>query len=348
MELAMLNGDGSGQAKGGIARAKALTPEQRTTIARKGGKSRWERPEPKLAKYGAIDRPLKIGDISVPCYVLADGTRVLTQRGLQSGIGLSEGGIGGGARKIAVLMDRLGKRGINTRDLAARANSPITFIPPHGGNSASGYEATILPDLCAVLIEAGRQGVLDKRIAHLAERAAVLQHGFATLGIIALVDEATGYQKERAKDALAKLLEAFIAKELQPWVPTFPIEFYEHLFRLRGLPFPTSSVRRPQYFGVLTNEIVYKRLAPGVLTALRSLTPRNDDGRRTAKYFQSLTSNVGYPKLKEHLGAVVAYMRISKTWADFMALLNQQYPRYGDTMELPFPYDPKTDEGKGI
>ena len=176
----------------------------------------------------------------------------------------------------------------------------------------------------------------------------ILQHGFATLGIIALVDEATGYQKERAKDALAKLLEAFIAKELQPWVPTFPVEFYEHLFRLRGLPFPTSSVKRPQYFGVLTNEIVYKRLAPGVLKELRAVTPRNEDGRPVAKYFQSLTSNLGYPKLKEHLGAVVAYVRIGKTWAEFMLILNQHYPRYGSTMELPFPYDPNTDEGEGI
>jgi len=344
----MTDNDETGQSKGGKARAEALTPRQRKLIARKGAKARWSRPEPKLAKYGAADRPLKIGDISIPCYVLADGTRVLAQRGLQAGIGLSEGGIGGGARKIAVLMDRLETKGINTRDLAARANSPIWFIPPHGGNPASGYDASILPDICAVLIEAGRQGALDKRIAHVAERAAVLQHGFATLGIIALVDEATGYQHERAKDALARLLEAFVAKELQPWIPNFQVEYYEHMFRLRGLPFPTSSVKRPQYFGTLTNEIVYKRLAPGVLKELREVTPRNDDGRPSAKYFQSLTSNVGYPKLKEHLGAVVAFMKISQTWPEFMTLLNQHYPRYGDTMELPFPYDPKTDDGKGI
>ena len=169
----------------------------------------------------------------------------------------------------------------------------------------------------------------------------ILQHGFATLGIIALVDEATGYQKERAKDALAKLLEAFIAKELQPWVPTFPVEFYEHLFRLRGLPFPTSSVKRPQYFGVLTNEIVYKRLAPGVLKELRAVTPRNEDGRPVAKYFQSLTSNLGYLKLKEHLGAVVAYVRIGKTWAEFMLILNQHYPRYGTRWSCRFHMIPR-------
>ena len=101
------NDEPIGRAKGGVARAEALTSDERATIAKKAAAARWGRPEPVLAKYGAADRPLKIGSVNIPCYVLADGTRVLAQRGLQSGIGLSEGGIGGGARKIAVMMTRL-------------------------------------------------------------------------------------------------------------------------------------------------------------------------------------------------------------------------------------------------
>ncbi len=124
------------------------------------------------------------------------------------------------------------------------------------------------------------------------------------MGIIALVDEATGYQDLRAKNALAKILEAFIAKELQAWVYTFPEDFYRELFRLRDLEFPKDTVKKPQYFGHLTNDIVYKRLAPGVLNELKRLTPRDEKGRRKHKYFQMLTSNVGYPKLREHLGSV--------------------------------------------
>ena len=71
-------------------------------------------------------------------------------------------------------------------------------------------------------------------------------------------------------------------------------------------------------------------------------------GRHTAKFSQSLTKNVGYPKLKEHLGAVVAYMRISKTWDQFMNLLNEQYPRKGNTPMLPMDYEQKKDDGKGL
>jgi len=131
-------------------------------------------------------------------------------------------------------------------------------------------------------------------------------------------------------------------------VQTFPPDYYEQMFRLRGLPFPSTSVKRPQYFGQLTNEVVYKRLAPGVLAELKRVTPKNEDGRPTARFFQSLTMNIGYPKLKEHLGAVVALMRVSKTWDQFMNLLNEHYPRFGDTVMLPMDYDRTTDTGKGI
>jgi hypothetical protein len=98
--------------------------------------------------------------------------------------------------------------------------------------------------------------------------------------------------------------EAFIARELQPWVQTFPADYYEELFRLRGLDYSTASVRRPQYFGVLANDIVYKRLAPGVLDELKRVTPKTETGRLKHKLFQRLTMNLGYPKLREHLGAV--------------------------------------------
>jgi P63C domain len=98
----------------------------------------------------------------------------------------------------------------------------------------------------------------------IAQQCEILVRGFARVSIIALVDEATGFQRDRAKNALAQILEAFVAKELQPRIKTFPDDYYAQLFRLRGLEYPNDSVKRPQYFGTLTNDIVYKRLAPGV------------------------------------------------------------------------------------
>jgi hypothetical protein len=323
--------------KGGRARAEILAPERRSEIAREAAMTRWAdqgKPQPVLAKYGGVDRPLRIGEIEIPCYVLADGTRVLAQRGLQGGIGLSLGGGKTGARRIAELMNSLLEKGIDVRGLVARANSPIRFIPPHGGNPADGYEATILPDICAVLIDAHQQGKLGKHREHLARRAAILQHGWATIGIIGLVDEATGYQRHRARDALAKILEEFIAKELRPYVRTFPDEFYDNLFRLRGMEYPRDTVQRPRYFGHLTNDIIYARLAPGVLEELRNVTPRREDGRLKHTFTRRLTEDVGHPKLREHLASVVTIMRLSSDYEDFMLKLDRIHPPYGKTMPL--------------
>jgi hypothetical protein len=328
-----------GASKGGRARKAALTPERRRQIAQTAALAKWAhhgKTPPLLAKYGAPDRPLRIGDIEIPCYVLADGRRVLSQRGLQSGIGMSEGGRKHGARKMASLMARLEEKGLDVKDLVARANTPFRFIPPHGGNPADGYDATILPDICAVIIEAGRRGVLDKRLHHLAERCATLQHGFATVGIIALVDEATGYQHLRPRDALAKILEKFVEKELRPWIKTFPPDYYQQIYRLNDWAYDEKS-GRPGIIGHWTNNIVYRRLAPGVLTELKRLTPRDERGRLKHKLFQHLTDDIGHPRLREHLAGVVMLMKYAPDWRVFMDRLDREYPQWGDTLMLPFP-----------
>ena len=320
-------------AKGGAARAKALSSERRSEIARIAAVSRWVNEghdPPALAEYGAADRPLRIGPIEIPCYVLSDGRRVLAQRGLQTGIGFSRSGGKLGARRIAQFLESLESKGFEVSDLVARVNSPIRFLPPVGGNPADGYEATILPDICEVVVKADQAGLLQMRQRHVAEQCRILLHGFANVGIIALVDEATGYQNIRARDALAEILEAFVAKELRKWVRTFPVEYFKELCRLREIPFPAEKLRLPQYFGHLTNDIVYDRLAPRVRKELHRLTPRDEKGRLKNKLFQRLTEDVGHPKLREHLASTITLMRVSKTWDDFYAMLNQALPKYGD------------------
>jgi P63C domain len=340
----MTDGDSRGSEKarkqasrrGGLSRAQNLPRTRRSEIAQMGAIARWSAEGTiAMAQYGAPDRPLCIGQIEIPAYVLADGRRVLAQRGLQSGVGLSEGGGKTGARKLVELMARLDKKGIDTRGLAARANSPIRFVPPHGGSMADGYEATILPDLCAVLIEAGLKGALDKRLERLAERAAVLQHGFAEVGIIALVDEVTGYQADRARDALARVLARFIAKELQPWVRTFPADWYKGIYRLRGWEWKGMSVNRTQALAHITNDLIYARLAPGVREELNRIRlERKAAGKPQAKMFQSLTVDTGHPRLKEHLAVECAFMKVTSTWEEFMGLVDQALPRFDETLNM--------------
>lgn len=170
----------------------------------------------------------------------------------------------------------------------------------------------------------------------MAKAADILMRALAHTAITALVDEATGYQYERPRDALQKILEAFIAKELRPYVHTFRDDFYENLFRLRGLKYPTDSVKRPQYFGHLTNNIVYARLAPKVLEELRKATPRNPDGRLKHHLHRRLTEDIGHPKLREHLASVTTLMKISASYEQFERFLDSAHPKYNENLLLPF------------
>jgi hypothetical protein len=279
--------------------------------------------------------------------VLEDETRVLTQRGLQAGIGMSTSGGSRGAHRLAQFIEGLAQKGVDCRDLAVRIRNPILFRYSKAGRLAYGYEATILADICDAVLAARTKGnVLAPNQVRIAEQCELLVRGFARVGIIALIDEATGYQRDRTRDALARILEAFIDRELQPWLRTFPPAFYQEMFRLRGLEYRADSVRRPPYFGHLRNDIVYDRLAPSILEELKLRIPRNEEGRPTARFSQLLTRNVGYPKLREHLGAVVATMKLSSDWHDFHAKLDRNYPRFSGPTQNEFDFG--EDEGSGL
>jgi len=324
----------SGRVRSGLARAKALTPEQRSEIAQKAARAKAELRQLPKATHGSADHPLKIGDIQIPCYVLEDGTRVLSQRGVISGLGMTSGSAGGGADRLASFARGKGIFPFINKVLMETIESPIRFVPPHGGGAAYGYPATMLADICDAVLEAKETGALKKQQEHIAHQAVVLVRGFARVGIIALVDEATGYQKERARDALATILEAFVAKELQPWVKTFPSDYYEQMFRLRGLPYPPENIQyKPKYFGLLTNDIVYKRLAPGVLEELKKQAAK--DEKKGNKLHQRLTPVLGHPRLREHLAAIVTLMKVSRDYDDFMEKLNITHPIYIDDNSSP-------------
>ena len=106
------------------------------------------------------------------------------------------------------------------------------------------------------------------------------------------------------------------------------------------MEFPRDSGKRPQYFGHLTNDIVYARLAPGVLKELRKIVPKRETGiGRKYPFTRQLTEDIGHPKLREHLASVTTIMKLSNEYDDFEAKLDRVHPRYDRTLPLPFPDD---------
>lgn len=328
----------SGKSKGGFALSEKMTPEQKKAKAMAMVKAKAELATLPVAKWGSPDKPLKIGDAELVCYVLEDKTRVLSQEAFLTALGRAGKAKGGhGAAGADDDVDRLPSF-LSANNLKPFINNdllestkPIVFRTTNGVK-AYGYRAELLPRVCRVYLEARDANAVLASQSHIVRAADILMRGLAEVGIAALVDEATGYQKDRAKDELAKILEAFVAKELQPYMKTFPSDFYEQLFRLRGLPYPPENPRfKPQYFGLLTNDIVYERIAPGLLEELKRQARKDE---KKAHLHRRLTAEIGHPKLREHLAAVVMAMKLSTDYADFISKLNQFYPRFGDTYQL--------------
>ena len=284
------------------------------------------------ATHGSAEHPLRVGDREIQCYVLEDGMRVLSGRGMQTALAL-------GQRHGAILTRFLENKNIKpfiSDELAMALSNPIRFVRPgRGGKLAVGYEATILPDICDVILEARKRGSLSPGQMAIAEQCEMLARNFAKVGIIALVDEATGYQEVRDRLALQAILDKYLSQEKAKWAKTFPDEFYKEMFRLRGWAFDPRSVKRPGVVGHLTNDIVYSRIQPGVLTKLKEINPTTERGYRKDRHHQFFTPNYGIPELKQHILNLIFLMRGAQDWKEFNRLLSRSSPKRGETLELP-------------
>jgi len=321
------------KAKGGFARADALSKSKRKEIAQKAAAARWENVP--VATHGSADNPLRIGDIEIPCYVLEDGRRVIVQAGMITALGMTKGGSShrGGTRLAKFVgQDRL--KSYCPEELITGTQSPVKFRTT-GGMIALGFDATILSDICFAVIEAAKADRLTDKQKHIADRCLILAKAFAKVGITALVDEATGYQDVRDRHALQEILDRYLQHEFAAWAKTFPDEFYKHIFRLRGWKWMGMAKNRPQCVANYTKDLIYARLAPGILEELEDRNPVQDNGRRKGKHFQLLTEDIGHPALAQHMHATIGLMRAADTWGDFMRMMDRSFPKRGDTLQLP-------------
>lgn len=329
-----------GASKGGIARAEALSAEERSDIARRAVTARWERSGlPQIPRAFGVGE-IAIGPQKIPCAVLETGegpVRLITQEGFLSALGRAKKAKGGQGASVVddtpAFMAAQNLRPFIPADLEG-STTPVVFRVP-SGTKAFGYRADLLPKVCEVFVEADRAGKILPSQKHIAEQAYILLKGLARVGIAALIDEATGYQEVRDRIALQRILDRYLKDEWSKWTKRFPDSFYRELFRLKGIPYPPSdSGRKPQFVGHWTNDIVYSRLAPGLRKRLKELNPRSPSGNRAHKDHQFLTEDYGVPELSQHLHSVEALMRAAADDKTFRVMLDRAFPKYGDTLPL--------------
>ncbi len=330
--------------KGGKAAAAKMTPEQRSERARKAAESRWLKNAPRATHSGLLD----LAGHSIACVVLDDGRRVLSQNSFVQAIGRT-GNVKTAARSEDgvffetppfLVADNL--KPFVDNHLSTSSTTPVIYRST-GGGIGYGYEASLLPVVCRIYLDARRAKKLHASQRRIADACEILLSALANVGIDALVDEATGFQYSRTRDALQKLLEQYVSRELARWERTFEADFYRHLYRLKGWAFnPMSSKRTPQV-ARLTVDLTYDRIHPDLLRELKQV--RNEGNKPNSKLHQWLTTgpNGGHPRLKQHLEGVVALMSVANNWEQFREWVDRRYPKYNETMRLPFPDDDAAD-----
>lgn len=255
---------------------------------------------------------LDLGGFNIDCFVLEDGTRVLSAREMQRALKMVDEDTSyqvAGSR-LQRHLDQKSLKPFIYNEKAEDYYDPITCY--HGDKKINGYDATVLVDICDAFMEAKKRITLSPRQAIIAEQCEILIRSFAKVGIIALIDEATGFKK--AQDEYQRLVGMYIAEELRPWIPTFEEDYYKEIYRLMGWSWSmyTSGAwkNHPQYVGKITNEIVYNKLPRGVLDELNKLNPKNEKGNRKHRHHQFLSENVGYRELLQHFGKLSVFFSL--------------------------------------
>lgn len=293
------------------------------------------------AVAGSDRTPLKLGNTEVACYVLDDGTRVLSGRAMQKAIGYE--GSSGDWLKNFVQQKNIAPA--LPESVVAGIMQPIEFERNDAGGSQPktyGYEATRLIDLCDAILDLKKAGVLKPNQEIYAVQAEIIIRAVAKVGIIALVDEVTGYQYDREKNELQKILKSYISEALLPWQKKFPDVFYKELFRLNGWDYTVNGIKkRPGVIGTWTNKLIYEQLPPGVLEELKEKTPKSDAGNYTARFFQSLTPDTGNPHLTAQIQQIITLFQLSDSMKHMWDQFEKLKIRQSSQLELPFRFDDK-------
>jgi hypothetical protein len=342
----------SGRAKGGFARAASLSGKERSAIASQAARERWAGRDlsglPRaLSEFKGV---LNLGGMRLPCAVIQGPNgiqRVITENGITNAILGSRSGASKRLKKAAsdggaLLPIFLAPSQLNpfiSNALREGPLAPIDYLD--GDRPIRAYDASILPAVCDVWLRAREKNALQKQQLSKAQHAEILTRALANTGIVALIDEVTGYEKIRPQNALEAYLELVIRKELAAWAKKFPDEFYENIYRLKGWKWPGMGKNRFSVVAHYTRDLVYERIAPGLLMELEHKSPKNQNGQRPNKLHQWLTEDIGDPMLAQHLHSLLMFQRLALAngygWTRFVQMVDQVLPKRGTNLLLPYP-----------
>ena len=326
--------------KGGASRAAKLSPEQKKAQARLAAESRWGADLPQATHEG----PLPIGNAVLAAAVLPSGKRVLSQATFLKALGRSRSpkagtGVLSTVDALPFFLQADVLKPFIKEEL--RMSTTPLFFRFKNSRRAVGYDALLLPRVCEVykklhsslterlagndLAEAKRAKNTFEQYKHIIDACATLETGFAQRGIIALVDDATGYRGDQLKEDVLRVIAAYMSPTLYRWTQKFRPAFFEEMYRLHGWEYKPRNTKHPQYTGKFITKFVYEPLPPGVLEEMKSRLPKNESGNRRAKLWQTLSADTGIPHLDRQIDDIILLMEISDNKDEFVRYFERKF-----------------------
>jgi len=281
----------------------------------------------KATHFGKIT----IGEKELTCAVLEDGTRILSSTAMFKAFDKVRKGKSKEENRVTNMPSFIDANNLKPyidKAFTEGTEFSIKYIAKNK-SILNGYKAEILPIVCDVYLQARQDSVLTPNQKPTALAAEILIRSLSKIGIISLIDEATGYQEERERDELQKLLSLYVREEFLPWTRRFPLDFYKEMFRLKGWEYKGNA--KSPLVGQYTNKFVYDVLPEMVLDELRNKNPlvknKSNENKfyRKYKFHQFLTENIGISHLDKHLASVITIMKLSDNWEHFESLFNRRY-----------------------
>jgi hypothetical protein len=261
---------------------------------------------------------LRFGDVVIECHVLDDGTRLITQRGVLRGLGASED------QPFGRFVERIP----NAAD--GFKVQPIAFRTKGKGSGGIGHGVTaeMFVRLVTLYVQASDEGLLHESQEHIADRCRQIGYALMGVGITALIDEATGYQKRRKHDALDEKLRAYLLPEKTEWELHFPEELYYAFARVYRIEYHGGSA--PRWGASLVRKYVYEAIDPDVARELKRICPKPQKDNNWHQHLSERAKMV----LDEHIRRLLVVLRGATSVADFKMRFDHEFR--GTGLQLSF------------
>lgn len=234
----------------------------------------------------------------------------------------------GGGNVFMRTTNRKGLGSVIAEDLRQKLDNPLILRTIKGDLSHT-YDHTVMIDICKAIWQAAKEGKLHPSQEFLAKQAEMIIIASARLGLAALIDEATGYVKDKNKEEYRELYKEYIREQAREYEKEFPEQFYDVIYKIYNLRRNPLAKNHPQFFGGVTRKYIYAPLAysnGAILEMLDELNPVvYNRGGRKYKLHQFI-SIIGLPAFRAMIWQFIGIGNASRTKESFDRAFKRAFP----------------------